>query len=68
MFIFGFRISEQLGLKVDSIDFVDNTVEIYDAVTIKCKKGEWKKAKIKCFCLFLSGEFHKKGIKKGITN
>lgn len=39
MFIFGFRISEQLGLKVDSFDFVDNTIEIYDAVTIKGKKG-----------------------------
>ena len=39
MFLFGFRISEQLGLTVDSFDFKDNTVEIYHAVTIKGRKG-----------------------------
>jgi len=39
MFLYGFRISEQLGLTVDSFDFEDNTLEIYHAVTIKGKRG-----------------------------
>lgn len=35
MFLFGLRISEQIGLTVDSFDFNDNTMEIYHAVSYK---------------------------------
>lgn len=39
MFLYGFRIGEQLALTVDSFDFKENTLEIYRAVTIKGKHG-----------------------------
>ena len=39
MFLYGFRIGEQLALTVDSFDFEAKTLEIYRAVTIKGKNG-----------------------------
>lgn len=41
MFIFGYRLGEQLALKVDSIDFEDNTIEIYQSVNFKGGKGKF---------------------------
>ena len=38
MFLFGLRISEQIGLTVDSFDFEENTMEIYQAVSYKTQR------------------------------
>lgn len=40
MFIYGYRIGEQLALTVDSINFEDNTIEIYQSVNFKGGKGK----------------------------
>lgn len=42
MFIFGYRLGEQLALTVDSISFEDNTIEIYQSVNFKGGKGKGK--------------------------